>query len=116
MVKGASGLAPDFAKLDRIAISHIGAAGWVQSTSALSELSLAARAAVAMLYGAGRRTTLNSFAAEEIGAIKKAHEAALAFLRPADPATEVTVVHQHLFTHPACADAICSPLLARREK
>jgi hypothetical protein len=51
MVMGASGLAPDFGELERMAISHIAASGWVQSAPAVSESPLAAHAAVAMLTG-----------------------------------------------------------------
>ena len=60
MVRGASGLAPDFAELERMAIKHVAAAGWVQAESAASQSSLAAQASVAMLTGYDRRTARRS--------------------------------------------------------
>jgi hypothetical protein len=109
MVKGASGLVPDFRELESKAISHITTAGWVQSASASSELSLAARATVAMLTY-DHHMIFASFGDihmarnTEIGAFRQAHGQALDRLRTADGAEE-TVVRQHLFAHPACADA-----------
>jgi hypothetical protein len=98
MIRGASGLAPDFDGLERAAISRISAGGWTQCASALSEPSLAARAAVAKLTSGWPRTISGS--ADDVDALKQT----LARLR-ADESTEETTIRQQLFTHPACAEA-----------
>ena len=113
MVSGASGLAPDFAELERMAIKHVAAAGWVQAESAASQSSLAAQAAVAMLTGYDRRMISRAFAAEDMAAFEQAHGKALDLLRTADSAGDATV-RRPLFTHPECADAFV--LLYRRDE
>lgn len=105
MAIGASGLAPDFAELERTTIRHISAGGWAPSASAISDLSLSARAAVCMLEWRGRREIPNAFWANDMGAIHQAYKQALDRLSAVDSAVEKAVVRQHLFTHPECADA-----------
>lgn len=104
MVRAVSGLAPDFAELERKAIAHIAAAGWIEAAHATAPTPLAAQAAVAMLTGFDQRPIARAFAAEDMAAFRQAHAKALDRLRLAESA-ENTTLRRQLFTHPDCADA-----------
>jgi len=105
MMRGATGLAPNFAELEDKAINQLGAGGWRRANGELAETSLAARATFSLL--AEKRVGIPRFLKDpDITTIRHTHEESLVALREMDAGKTGTTdfVHHEMFSHPDCAD------------
>jgi hypothetical protein len=106
MVRGATGLAPHFAELEKSAIDQLGAGGWVPADDPSAEAPRAARATFSLL--AEQRVVIRRVLKDpEMTIIRHTHGALRAALRREDAGQAVTTdfVRRWHCSHSDCADA-----------